>query len=189
MNQLNYKFAYGAICLTTEWEQKKKDFFEFCMKNSEKYRNDRAFASYMFGEYIDTDIPITFRVYNLDADNQRLVLMYIEEMTRDFADLYLAVPHDLNLKTMDRNLNIVKEFTEPVIVDEGDHTIIWARLRDFEGDVGISIRKPRNLSGQRYDGIVVTPDCALLKISGGMEVIEMISERLGDYAEKTFGKQ
>lgn len=188
MIQINYKFSYGAICLTTEWEKKKKDFFEFCMKNSSRFRDDRVFARHMYKQYVDTDIPITLQAYNLDAENLRLLLLYIEKLTSDIADLYIEVPQHHNITTMDRNLNIVNEFPNPAIVDDGDHTIIWARLRDFDGDIGIRFRKPWGSYGQMYDGIVMTPDCALQRI-GADNVIDMICERLCDFAEKTFGRQ
>ena len=188
MKRINYKLTDEAIRLTINWEKRKKEFFAFCKANSQRYRNDRTFVEYMFDHYIDTDTPITLRAYSLDADNRRLLLKYLEHRTRDTADLFIEAPDDATYSTVDQEFNIIKELPEPVIVDDGGHTIIWARLRDFEGDVGIRFEK--NSRWIRYNhGIVVTPDCSLTKLSTGMDIIMMICERLVDYAVKFYGIQ
>lgn len=75
MNEINGKLLYAASKFTSCWEDRKDDFEKFCLGNWLK----NNIANHMHDNYIDTSIPFTLRWYELDPDNQALLIAYLEK--------------------------------------------------------------------------------------------------------------
>lgn len=77
------KILQGIADLTQNWQYRREDFFKFACESDDPRWQDPSFRNHMYSEYINTDTPITTRLYSLDASNQRTLLRYINERLMD----------------------------------------------------------------------------------------------------------
>lgn len=81
INMYDLKLLSGIDVLARYWEDHRESFFEFaCQKSKDaRWRNDPDYREYMYDKYINTDRPITDRLYNLDQYNLQTLFQYITE--------------------------------------------------------------------------------------------------------------
>lgn len=73
------KILQGIADLTQNWQYRREDFFEFACADEDPRWQDPSFRNHMYQEYINTDTPITARLYSLDASNLKTLLRYVDE--------------------------------------------------------------------------------------------------------------
>lgn len=67
------KIIYGIAKLTGEWEENKEGYAGFCAKRWK----ERGIYEHMLTEYVKSKEPITLRVYDLDDENLKQLIDYI----------------------------------------------------------------------------------------------------------------
>lgn len=79
----NLKHLDGIQTLSRFWDRYKEDLFSFCCNSNDSRWRDDGFRDHMYNQYFKTDRPITDQLFNLDQDNLRTLMRYIdEELTR-----------------------------------------------------------------------------------------------------------
>lgn len=71
------KTLQGIAHLTTEWADRREDFYDYACSNGGERWAEESFRSYMYFEYIKNETPITLRLYSLDQGNLRILLDYV----------------------------------------------------------------------------------------------------------------
>lgn len=67
------KTIYGIARLTKEWDENRERFSNFCRAEWE----ERGIYDHMMMEYVNSKEPITMRAYDLDAENLKLLLDFV----------------------------------------------------------------------------------------------------------------
>ncbi len=67
------KIIYGIARLTSEWEDNKERYTWFC---TDRWK-ERGIYEHMLKEFVNSKEPITLRAYDLDADNFKLLLDFV----------------------------------------------------------------------------------------------------------------
>lgn len=86
------KLLTGIQILALHWPEYRERYYRFACSESDDQRwKDESFRRHMYGEYVDTDRPITDQLYNLDDMNLKTLFRYIkEDLMRYNADLIRA---------------------------------------------------------------------------------------------------
>jgi len=71
------KTLQGIAQLTTDWADRREDFYNYACSNGGERWTEESFRNYMFFEYIKNDTPITLRLYSLDRENLRILIDYV----------------------------------------------------------------------------------------------------------------
>ena len=87
------KLLSGIDVLARFWERYKEDYYHFACTESEDERwKDESFRKHMYDQYVNTERPITDKLYNLDDANLRTLFAYIkEDLMRNTAELVRAL--------------------------------------------------------------------------------------------------
>lgn len=83
---MNYsiKFLTGFSYFQTNWNDHKDSFFDWCIEHGDdRWRNNNEFVKHMRIKFINSDEPITCRLWSLDENNLKTVIRYIEEVASD----------------------------------------------------------------------------------------------------------
>jgi hypothetical protein len=88
------KIIEGTAELTLQWNQKehvsndqgeereallrREHFKKFAIDKWKQLGKDDSYIYHMVSQYIDTDEPIFCQIYNLDHENRRIVLEYLD---------------------------------------------------------------------------------------------------------------
>jgi len=82
-NVASGRILYGFSVFTNNWKDRRQQFAEFC---AEDWRRKGTYE-HMQNEYINTDTPITLRLYDVDADTRKLIYSFVCKLTGQLADL------------------------------------------------------------------------------------------------------
>lgn len=88
--RLNTKTLMGIALLTANWPDRRQHLFDFCCNKGGERWQDEDFRSHMMREYFSSSEPLTLRFYELDIENVKLILSYIDErLMANTADYYI----------------------------------------------------------------------------------------------------
>lgn len=78
------KTLAGIVEMTQRWHELRESFYLWVLSNSNDSRwQDGVFAAHMKSNYIDVDVPLSARLYELDQKNQETVIRFINEYLMD----------------------------------------------------------------------------------------------------------